>query len=118
LDIEHNEEDSKGALLSWLRNAQKKVQTSLTTKSGLSPPTSSSSTSNLKQWMEPSLMSSFQNLSLSNTNPTFFVSDTDRQDDFVTRDHWQRETGNDKCNIPGCNKIVGKSSAGKQHCRK
>ncbi|KAG2214054.1 hypothetical protein INT46_004969 [Mucor plumbeus] len=117
LDIEHNEEDSKGALLSWLRNAQKKVQTSLTTKSGLSPPTSSSSTSNLKQWMEPSLMSSFQNLSLSNTSPTFFVSDTDRQDDFVTRDHWQRETGNDKCNIPGCNKIVGKSSAGKQHCR-
>lgn len=118
MDIEHNEEDSKGALLSWLRNAQKKVQTSLTTKSGLSPPTSSSSTSNLKQWMEPSLMSSFQNLSLSNTSPTFFVSDTDRQDDFVTRDHWQRETGNDKCNIPGCNKIVGKSSAGKQHCRK
>ncbi|KAF1804283.1 hypothetical protein FB192DRAFT_1279461 [Mucor lusitanicus] len=122
LDIEHNEEDSKGALLSWLRNAQKKVQTSLATpmKSGLSPPgnSSSSSSSNLKQWMEPSLMNSFQNLSLSNTNPTFFVSDTDRQDDFVTRDHWQRETGNDKCSIPGCSKVVGKSGAGKQHCRR
>ncbi|GAN04340.1 vacuolar segregation protein pep7 [Mucor ambiguus] len=120
LDIEHNEEDSKGALLSWLRNAQKKVQTSLATpmKSGLSPTGSSSSSSNIKQWVEPSLMNSFQNLSLSNTNPTFFVSDTDRQDGFVTRDHWQRETGNDKCNIPGCNKVVGKSGVGKQHCRR
>ncbi|KAI8638478.1 FYVE zinc finger-domain-containing protein [Parasitella parasitica] len=117
LDNEHSEEDSKSAILSWFRNAQKKVQTSLATpmKTGLSPPKSSSS--NLKQWMEPSLMNSFQNLSLSNTNPTFFVSDTDRQDEFVTRDHWQRETGNDKCSISGCNKVVGKSGAGRQHCR-
>lgn len=63
-------------------------------------------------------MNSFQNLSLGNNNPAFFVSDTDRQSEFVTRDYWQRETGNDKCNIPGCTKIVGKSGAGKQHCRK
>ncbi|CEP08668.1 hypothetical protein [Parasitella parasitica] len=118
LDNEHSEEDSKSAILSWFRNAQKKVQTSLSTpiKTGLSPPKSSSS--NLKQWMEPSLMSSFQSLSLSNSsNPTFFVSDTERQDEFVTRDHWQRETGNDKCSISGCHKIVGKSGAGRQHCR-
>lgn len=68
------------------------------------------------KWSEPL---NFQNLSLGNTNPTFFVSDMDKQQsDFVTRDHWQRETGNDKCNLPGCNKVVGKSGAGKQHCRK
>lgn len=116
LDVDHNEEDSKGALLSWLRNAQKKVTTTLATqKSGTSPPGNSNSNS---KWSEPSLMTSFQNLSLGNNNPTFFVSDTDRQNDFVTRDHWQRETGNDKCNIPGCTKVVGKSGAGKQHCRK
>ncbi|KAI9366591.1 FYVE zinc finger-domain-containing protein [Pilaira anomala] len=108
LDVDHNEEDSKGALLSWLRNAQKKVSTTLNTQrtTGTGP----------NKWSEPL---NFQNLSLGNTNPTFFVSDTDKQQsDFVTRDHWQRETGNDKCNLPGCNKVVGKSGAGKQHCRK
>ncbi|KAG2229670.1 hypothetical protein INT48_008902 [Thamnidium elegans] len=108
LDVEHNEEDSKGALLSWLRNAQKKVTTTLgTPRTGTSPPSS--------KWTEPL---NFQSLSLGNSNPTFFVSDTDKQGEFVTRDHWQRETGNDMCNIPGCNKTVGKSGAGKQHCRK
>ncbi|KAI9486681.1 MAG: hypothetical protein EXX96DRAFT_472463 [Benjaminiella poitrasii] len=119
LDIAHSEEDSKGALLSWLRNAQKKVQTSLTSsnannKLGPYPPANNSS---IKQWVDPSLIN--RALSLSNTtNPNFFVSDIDKQDDFVTRDHWQRETGYDKCNIPGCDKIVGKSGAGKQHCRR
>jgi rabenosyn-5 len=92
--------------LSWLRNAQKKVTTTLATPKSGSP----------SKWSEP--LNSFQSLSLGNTNPTFFVSDTDRQGDFVTRDHWQRETGNDQCNIPGCIKTVGKSSVGKQHCRK
>lgn len=91
----------------------------------LAPSTSSSSKPSLgsaSKWTEQSLMNiSFQNLSLgsSNNNPTFFVSDTtDRQGDFVTREHWQRETGNDTCNIPGCHKTVGKQGAGKQHCRK
>ncbi|KAG1444992.1 hypothetical protein G6F46_008966 [Rhizopus delemar] len=95
LDREHSEEDSKGALLSWLRNAQKKVSTSLITTSGP------------KQWVD-----------LSN-NPTFFVSDnhTAQQSEYVTRDHWQRETGNDKCAIQGCVRTVGRSGAGKQHCR-
>ncbi|KAI8877053.1 hypothetical protein K501DRAFT_337674 [Backusella circina FSU 941] len=108
LDVEHSEEDSKGALLSWLRNAQKKVQTSLT------------KTNNPRQWVDPSLMNSFQNLTLNtNNNETFFVSDTNnRSSEIVTRDHWQRETGNDKCNIPSCNKMVGKAGAGRQHCGK
>lgn len=102
--MEHNEEDSKGALLSWLRNAQKKVSITLTTpKAGPS------------KWSEP--LNSFQNLNIGN-NPPYFVSDTDRQGDTVTRDHWQRETGNDACNIPGCKKTVGKAGVGKQHCRK
>ncbi|CEG83512.1 hypothetical protein RMATCC62417_17418 [Rhizopus microsporus] len=89
LDREHSEEDSKGALLSWLRNAQKKVSTSLTTKSVP------------KQWVDLS------------SNPSFFVSDQ-QQSEYVAQDHWQRETGNDKCQMPECTKIVGKSGAGSQ----
>jgi rabenosyn-5 len=95
----------------------------VTTSLAPSSSTKAGSTPTTSKWTEQSLMNiSFQNLSLvgSNNNPTFFVSDTtDRQGDFVTRDHWQRETGNDICNIPGCLKVVGKSGgAGKQHCRK
>jgi rabenosyn-5 len=63
---------------------------------------------------------SFQNLTL-NKEGTFFVSDNNNSGgdgELVTRDHWQRETGHDKCFIVGCNKVVGKSGAGKQHCRK
>ncbi|CAO3684949.1 unnamed protein product [Rhizopus stolonifer] len=90
LDREHSEEDSKGALLSWLRNAQKKVSTSLITNSVP------------KQWVDL------------NNNPNFFVSDTAQQE-YVTRDHWQRESGHDICGMQGCNSVVSKS--GKQHCR-
>ncbi|KAI8072202.1 FYVE zinc finger-domain-containing protein [Gilbertella persicaria] len=104
LDIEHNEEESKGALMSWLRNAQKKMQTSL--KSGTSPP---SNDTKFKPWIEPSFIHS---LSLNNS-PSFFVSDTDKQSEFVTRDHWQRGTGNDKCHISEC-----REKQVRQHCRK
>lgn len=112
LDVEHNEEDSKGALLSWLRQAQKKVTTTLATpKSSMAGPS---------KWTEP--LQSFSQLNLGN-QPPFFVSDTiDRQqpqlENSVSRDHWQRETGNDSCHFPGCNKVVGKAGVGKQHCRK
>ncbi|KAG2195775.1 hypothetical protein INT47_005752 [Mucor saturninus] len=108
LDVEHNEEDSKGALLSWLRQAQKKMTTTLATpKIGTGP----------SKWAEP--LQSFSNLNLGN-QPVFFVSDTvDRQQaDTVSRDHWQRETGQDVCHVPDCNKVVGKAGVGKQHCRK
>ncbi|KAI7888083.1 uncharacterized protein EV154DRAFT_426303 [Mucor mucedo] len=107
LDVEHNEEDSKGALLSWLRQAQKKMTTTLATpKIGTGP----------SKWAEP--LQSFSNLNLGN-QPVFFVSDTvDRQQaDTVSRDHWQRETGQDVCHVPDCNKVVGKAGVGKQHCR-
>ncbi|ORY97787.1 hypothetical protein BCR43DRAFT_251971 [Syncephalastrum racemosum] len=51
LDTAHTEEDSKGALLSWFKQAQKKVQTTLAVpKAGSSPPTS------FKQFVDPSLM--------------------------------------------------------------
>ncbi|KAI9269868.1 hypothetical protein BY458DRAFT_489974 [Sporodiniella umbellata] len=90
LDNEHNEEDSKGALLGWLRHAQKKVSSSLITQTGP------------KQWVDL------------NTQANFFVSDTSTQE-YVTRDHWQRESGHDPCQIPGCGRVVNKS--GKQHCR-
>lgn len=93
------------------------MQTSLTATT--TKPNNGHEPKTLKQWVEPSLINSFQNFNLSNpSNPTFFVSDTDKQGEFVTREHWQRETGNDMCNIPSCNKIVGKAGAGKQHCRK
>ncbi|KAI8371238.1 hypothetical protein EDC96DRAFT_552294 [Choanephora cucurbitarum] len=104
LDTQHSEEDSKGALLSWLKNAQKKVQTSFKS----SPPTDK-----FKQWIDQPVLNSLQ---LANTN-AFFVSDTDKQSDLVTRDHWQRETNHDPCRITGCHRIVGKAGAGKQHCR-
>ena len=57
-------------------------------------------------------MNSFSNLNLGNGNPIFFASDQDRQNEFVTRDHWQREGNHDACGLPGCGK-----RAGKQHCR-
>ncbi|KAI8991335.1 FYVE zinc finger-domain-containing protein [Mycotypha africana] len=126
LDIEHSEEDSKGALLSWLKNAHKKVANSLSATAttttaarlGSSPSTPSSSNNYYNnKWVDPPLIS-FQGLSFSNSSPNFFVSDIDKQNEYVTRDHWQRETGNDKCNIRGCRKIVGKAGSGKQHCRK
>ncbi|KAI8980498.1 FYVE zinc finger-domain-containing protein [Pilobolus umbonatus] len=118
LDSAHTEEDTKGALMTWFRNTQKKVQTSFVNTSRFgSSPSIGSSDRLVKQWVDPSLLTNFQNITLSN-NPVFFVSDQDKQGDIVTREHWQRESGNDKCNISSCNKIVGKAGAGKQHCRK
>ncbi|KAI7901701.1 FYVE zinc finger-domain-containing protein [Cokeromyces recurvatus] len=113
LDVAHSEEDSKGALLSWLRNAQKKVQTSLSTNNSTLKIGSPTQSNSLKQWVDPSLL----NKAII-SHPNFFVSDMDKQGEYVTREHWQRETGHDKCNIVGCNKIVGKSGVGKQYCRR
>ncbi|KAJ8661316.1 hypothetical protein O0I10_003066 [Lichtheimia ornata] len=123
LDTAHTEEDSKGALLSWFRTAQQKVQTTLTPRS---PPSSSSSSPggggssverSLKQLFDPSLMNSFSNLNLGNGNPVYFASDAERQqtDLYVTRDHWQREGPNDICSLSGCGRSLGRLS--KQHCR-
>ncbi|KAI8388681.1 FYVE zinc finger-domain-containing protein [Radiomyces spectabilis] len=117
LDVAHNEEDTKGALLSWLKNAQKKVQTTLSSspRPGQSPSNGPVERS-LKQLIDPALMSSFQNLNLGNNSPAFFASDGG-QGDFITREHWQSETGNDVCSLNGCTKILGKGGSGRQHCR-
>ncbi|KAI9274329.1 hypothetical protein BDA99DRAFT_235159 [Phascolomyces articulosus] len=122
LDTTHTEEDTTGALLSWFRNAHKKVQTTLGSSSASlsvsprSPPSNGSSNPverSLKQLIDPAIMNSFSNLNLGNGNPIFFASDQDRQNEFfVTREHWQREGTHDTCGIPGCGK-----RAGKQHCR-
>ncbi|KAI8141441.1 FYVE zinc finger-domain-containing protein [Fennellomyces sp. T-0311] len=119
LDAAHTEEDTTGALLSWFRTAHKKVQTTLGSSSSLSvsprsPPSSSSGNAverSLKQFIDPAF-SSLSNLNLGNSNPVFFASDQDRQNEFVTREHWQHEGNHDVCALPGCGK-----RAGRQHCR-
>ncbi|KAI7870201.1 hypothetical protein BDF14DRAFT_1721459 [Spinellus fusiger] len=91
----HNEEDTKGAFLSWFTNAHKRVQTSLGAGGR-----------------------SLQNLHLKSSHPVFFASDNERQaGEFISKEHWHKETGNDTCYLPGCTRLVGKSGAGKQHCR-
>ncbi|KAG2223118.1 hypothetical protein INT45_005674 [Circinella minor] len=119
LDTNHTEEDTTGALLSWFRNAHKKVQTTLgssSTSLSVSPRTSPPYTNpverSLKQLIDPAIINSFSNLNLGNNNPIFFASDQDKQNEFITRDHWQREGNHDVCSLPGCGK-----RAGKQHCR-
>ncbi|OAD76485.1 C2H2-type zinc finger transcription factor [Phycomyces blakesleeanus NRRL 1555(-)] len=123
LDVAHNEEDTKGAFLSWFGNAQRKVQNTLSVGPnsrylGSSPNTNAVERS-LRQLVDPALMSSFNNFSLGNNNPVFFASDNERQGtEFITREHWQRESNNDMCSLPGCGKTLGRNGAGKQHCRK
>ncbi|KAL0089377.1 hypothetical protein J3Q64DRAFT_1808640 [Phycomyces blakesleeanus] len=122
LDVAHNEEDTKGAFLSWFGNAQRKVQNTLSVGPnsrylGSSPNTNAVERS-LRQLVDPALMSSFNNFSLGNNNPVFFASDNERQGtEFITREHWQRESNNDMCSLPGCGKTLGRNGAGKQHCR-
>ncbi|KAG0164421.1 carboxypeptidase Y-deficient [Apophysomyces sp. BC1034] len=113
LDTAHSEEDTKGAFISWFRNAGKKMQTTLA--SGNKPLSAGNNAveRSLRQLVDPALMSSFNNLNLGNNNPVFFVSDNDRQSEFVTKEHWCRESSNDSCGLPGCGKPLGN----KQHCR-
>ncbi|KAI8882898.1 FYVE-domain-containing protein [Backusella circina FSU 941] len=103
LDTQHSEEDSKGALLYWLRHTQNKIQSSLTTSDAL------------KQWMNVDAIGQ------SIQNSSFFVSENNTQSEadaeFVRRDHWQVETEHDMCSISDCKKVTG-GAVGKQHCRK
>lgn len=115
----------------WFRNAQKKVQSSFgstsprTTLSG--SPTNTGSgflggiavERSLKQLVDPTLISSFSNLSIGNSNAAYFASDANDkqlQGEVVTREHWQRESGQDICSSPGCGKALGRLGVGKRHC--
>ncbi|KAI8097727.1 uncharacterized protein BX664DRAFT_257977 [Halteromyces radiatus] len=117
LDTTHSEEDTKGALLSWFKQAQKKVQTTLTKPGNTTSPPSSSPI--FKPFSEPSFIAQFQQLT-TQTRPDFFVSETERYPDTVTRTHWQHEspTGQDICYTRSCGKLLGKGNTGKQHCRR
>ncbi|KAH8554952.1 FYVE zinc finger-domain-containing protein [Umbelopsis sp. PMI_123] len=114
LDQAHNEEETKGDLISWFKNAQKKVLNPLTQKGSTSnstPPGTSFSKS-FNQILEPNFIS---NLSINGSQPTF-TPEMEQQMEAVRRDHWQRETGQDRCSEPHCSKTVSRGSAGKQHC--
>ncbi|CAO3634946.1 unnamed protein product [Cunninghamella blakesleeana] len=110
IDTAHSEEDTKGALLTWFKQAQKKVQTTLIKQQ---PSTSTSSISS-------SPISSFKLFTqLTQTEvPDYFVCETERYSDNVTRKHWQNESNQDICYIRGCGKVLNKGNNGKQHCRK
>ncbi|KAI8576099.1 hypothetical protein K450DRAFT_258451, partial [Umbelopsis ramanniana AG] len=115
LDQAHNEEETKGDLISWFKNAQKKVLTPLTQKSSSSsstPPVASSISKSFNQILEPNFIS---NLSINGAQP-MFTPEMEQQMEAVRRDHWQRETGQDRCSEPHCGKTLGRGSAGKQHC--
>ncbi|KAI9025929.1 hypothetical protein CLU79DRAFT_803527 [Phycomyces nitens] len=105
LDVAHNEEDTKGAFLSWFSTAQKKVQNTLSVGTGNRYLGTSPNANAVER--------------LGNNNPAFFVSDNERQGtEFITKEYWQRETNNDMCSLPGCGKTLGRNGAGKQHCVK
>ncbi|CAO3665516.1 unnamed protein product [Umbelopsis ramanniana] len=115
LDQAHNEEETKGDLISWFKNAQKKVLTPLTQKSSSSsstPPVGSSISKSFNQILEPNFIS---NLSINGAQP-MFTPEMEQQMEAVRRDHWQRESGHDRCSEPHCGKTLGRGSAGKQHC--
>ncbi|KAI9302102.1 FYVE zinc finger-domain-containing protein [Cunninghamella echinulata] len=119
IDTVHSEEDTKGALLSWFKQAQKKVQTTLIKQPSTS--TSSSPISSFKSFTALDQSSTFlsQIQQLTQTElPDYFVCETERYIDNVTRDHWQHESNHDTCYIRGCGKILNKGNNGKQHCRK
>ncbi|KAG2171763.1 hypothetical protein INT43_008143, partial [Umbelopsis isabellina] len=113
LDQAHNEEDTKGALVSWFKNAQKKVLTPLTQKSGTSPPGGTSLTKSFNQILEqPSFISS---LNINGSQPVY-TPEMEQQMDSVSRAHWQRESNHDVCSENGCGKVLGRSGNGKQNC--
>jgi hypothetical protein len=123
LDTAHSEEDTKGALLTWFKQAQKKVQTTLTVNNNSSstsgaPRSMASSPPFFKTFNEqPSFISQFQQLT-TQSQPDFFVCETERYTDAVVRSHWQHESGQDLCSLRGCGKVLGRGNTGKQHCRR
>ncbi|KAJ2963893.1 hypothetical protein NQZ79_g1057 [Umbelopsis isabellina] len=113
LDQAHNEEDTKGALVSWFKNAQKKVLTPLTQKSGTSPPGGTSLTKSFNQILEqPSFISG---LNINGSQPVY-TPEMEQQMESVSRSHWQKETNHDVCSENGCGKVLGRSGNGKQNC--
>ncbi|KAI8072387.1 FYVE zinc finger-domain-containing protein [Gongronella butleri] len=119
LDAAHSEEDTKGALLSWFKQAQRKVQTTLSNKGGSpmgSAPGSSTSPVSFKPFADNSFLAHFQQLA--QAEPNFFVCETERHQDTISRHHWQMESGQDACSYRGCAKMLGRASNGKQHCRR
>ncbi|KAI8338585.1 FYVE zinc finger-domain-containing protein [Chlamydoabsidia padenii] len=117
LDTAHSEEDTKGALLTWFKQAQKKVQTTLTVNNSNNGTGRSTSPTFFKTLNEPSFISQFQQLA-TQSQPDYFVCETERYSDMVVRSHWQHETGQDVCSLRGCGKVLGRGNTGKQHCRR
>ncbi|ORX81408.1 hypothetical protein K493DRAFT_292756 [Basidiobolus meristosporus CBS 931.73] len=91
LDSEHSNDDSTQAIVSWLKNAQKRVLNPLSKAATL--PKIARSRLNELELNEPQFQEN------------------------ITRDHWQRERNNDVCSHVECNKPLNLKN-GKENCRK
>lgn len=116
-DAHQTDFDTKDALVSWFRSAQRKVAAPLSRAAQKTTETITGlRVDNMKGnafELNPSPATGSPNGAVTPN----VASPGGDQEAMVTRGHWQREGPNDKCGITGCGKPLGLRN-GNHHCRK
>ncbi|KND00886.1 uncharacterized protein SPPG_09166 [Spizellomyces punctatus DAOM BR117] len=122
LDDSHNDFDTKDALVSWFRSAQRKVAAPLTraaqkTSSTLNSLSLDKFAQNGQLELNPNIGPGGSELVRTGSGTGSLTPVGESGESIVTRSHWKREGPNDRCEMEGCGKPLG-LRAGKHHCRK